>query len=195
MVPRLWDQTIDAHRHAVREAIMDNTWTLVTERGPAAVTMSLIAERTGIGRATLYKYFGDVTAILHAWHEREIEAHLRQLTEIRDRTADVIERLTAVLALYARIMHRRGGHDGELTALLHPAHHGDGAGAHARQRLHGLVEELLADAATTGAVRRDVPIGELSRYCLHALDAAAGLPDEAAVERLVAVTLDGLEPR
>jgi len=36
-------------------------------------------------------------------------------------------------------------------------------------------------------------VGELAAYCLHAL-AAGTLPSEAAVERLVAVTLAGLRP-
>jgi hypothetical protein len=35
---------------------------------------------------------------------------------------------------------------------------------------------------------------ELASYTLHALAAAAGLPSEAAVRRLVTVTLDGLRP-
>ena len=38
--------------------------------------MSQIAEQTGIGRATLYKYFPDVEAILLAWHERQVTGHL-----------------------------------------------------------------------------------------------------------------------
>ena len=40
-----------------------------------------------------------------------------------------------------------------------------------------------------------MPPGELAAYCLAALDAAAELGSGAAVERLVAVTLDGLRPR
>ena len=50
--------------------------TLAAERGRRAVTMSPIAEETGIGRATLYKYFAGVEEILLAWHERQIIAHL-----------------------------------------------------------------------------------------------------------------------
>jgi AcrR family transcriptional regulator len=52
----------------VREAILDATGELVLSRGLLAVTMSDIAEATGIGRATLYKYFPGVEAILNAWH-------------------------------------------------------------------------------------------------------------------------------
>ncbi len=85
VVPRLWNETIEAHRKAVREAILETTWSLVTEHGLRSVTMSQIAEKTGIGRATLYKYFPHVEAILYAWHRRHVEAHLAALAAIRDR--------------------------------------------------------------------------------------------------------------
>jgi AcrR family transcriptional regulator len=83
-VPKLWNETIQTHRRDVRDAILDTTAALVFEHGLRAVTMSQIAEQTGIGRATLYKYFADVDAILHVWHARQITGHLRQLAEIRD---------------------------------------------------------------------------------------------------------------
>jgi AcrR family transcriptional regulator len=62
----------------VRDATLDTTAALVAEHGLASVTMSQIAEQTGIGRATLYKYFPDVEAILVAWHERQIAGHPQQ---------------------------------------------------------------------------------------------------------------------
>src|SRR4051794_31218641 len=76
VVPKLWSDTIEAHRRDVRQAILDTTWALANEHGPASVKMSEIAEKTGIGRATLYKYFPDVDAILTAWHHRQINRHL-----------------------------------------------------------------------------------------------------------------------
>jgi AcrR family transcriptional regulator len=103
VVPKLWNETIDAHRHAVRKAILDTTWALATEHGLTSVTMSQIAEKTGIGRATLYKYFPDVEAILLAWHERQVAAHLQQLADIRDDAGDAGQRLDAVLEAYAFI--------------------------------------------------------------------------------------------
>src|SRR5215204_726397 len=101
IVPKLWTETIETHRREVREAILDTTAALVAEHGLLGVTMSQIAEETGIGRATLYKYFPDVEAILLAWHDRQITAHLAQLTEIRDQGGDAGERLEAVLEAYA----------------------------------------------------------------------------------------------
>ena len=47
--------------------------------------MSHIAERAGIGRPTLYKYFPDVEAILLAWHQQHVEEQLDELIRIRDR--------------------------------------------------------------------------------------------------------------
>src|SRR5206468_1028464 len=84
VVPKLWSETIEEHRQAVREATLDTTAALVAEHGLTSVTMSKIAEETGIGRATLYKYFPDVEAILIAWHERQITRHLEYLTEVRN---------------------------------------------------------------------------------------------------------------
>jgi AcrR family transcriptional regulator len=81
-----------------RGAILNTTWALIAKHGLLSVTMSRIAEKTGIGRATLYKYFPDVEAILLAWHERHVTGHFERLAELRDRAGDASERLEAVLA-------------------------------------------------------------------------------------------------
>jgi AcrR family transcriptional regulator len=189
-VPRLWSETIEAHRREVREAILDTVAAQVAEQGLRGVSMSRIAEQAGIGRATLYKYFPDVEAILVAWHERQVDAHLARLVEIRDQASGPAERLAAVLETYAQLSHvSRNRHDRELAALLH--RHGRHLEP-STQRVRDMVRDLLGEAAQTGAVRSDVVPDELADYCLHALGAAAGMRTEAAVQRLVAVTMDGL---
>jgi AcrR family transcriptional regulator len=191
VVPRLWNETIEAHRAAVREAILDTTAALVAEHGLRLVTMSQIAEKTGIGRATLYKYFPDVEAILLAWHERQITGHLQYLAEVRDQAGDAGERLEAVLEAYALISHESHGHyDTELAAFLHR----DEQVARAQQQLRDMIRDLLTEGAETGDVRDDVVPDELASYCIHALTAASSLPSKAAVRRLVTVTLAGLRP-
>ena len=154
IVPRLWTETIEAHRREVRDAILGATSRLVSEHGLLSVTMSQIAEDAGIGRATLYKYFSDVEAILLAWHERQVT----------------------------------GGT--ELAALLHRGDHV----ARAQQQLSDMIRDLLTEGAQAGDLRDDVAPEELASYCLHALTAAGSLPSEAAVRRLVTVTLAGLHP-
>jgi AcrR family transcriptional regulator len=189
-VPKLWDETIDAHRRTVREAILDTTWALVAEHGLLSVTMSQIAEQTGIGRATLYKYFPDVEAILLAWHERQVAAHLEMLGELRDQAGDARQRLEAVLEAYALMSYHREHHGTEVAALLHRGEHVD----RARRQLLNVVRDLLAEVAESGQLRDDVAPDELASYCLHALTAASSLPSKAAVRRLVTVTLGGLRP-
>ncbi|MGW4822719.1 SbtR family transcriptional regulator [Streptomyces sp. NPDC004227] len=100
-----------------------------------------------------------------------------------------MEQLEAVLRGYAHITHKRR-QDGEIAASVHRDQHV----AQAQQQLHGLVRDVIAEAATVGAVREDVSPGELADYCLHALSAAGGLSSEEAVHRLVDVTLSGLRP-
>jgi len=190
-VPKLWNDTIEAHRRAVRDATLESATALVAEHGLRSVTMSQIAEATGIGRATLYKYFPDVEAILLAWHERKIRGHLEQLAEVRDRAGDARQRLEAVLEAYALIGHEsHGQYDAELAAFLHR----DEQVARAEHQLRDMVRELISDAAAVGEARDDVSPDELVSYCLHALAAASSLPSKAAVRRLVSVTLAGLRP-
>jgi AcrR family transcriptional regulator len=189
-VPKLWNDTIEAHREAVRDATLDATAELVAEHGLTGVKMSQIATKTGIGRATLYKYFPDVEAILSAWHDRHIRAHLAELTEIRDQDGTARERLEKVLNAYAVIQYERGRqhHGTELAALLHRGEHV----AQAQHHLHALFRDLLAEAAKAGDIRDDVAADELATYCLHALTAAGTLPSRAAAHRLATLTSAGL---
>jgi len=190
-MPKLWNQTIETHRQEVREAILDAAAALVTEHGLRSATMSQIAERTGIGRATLYKYFPDIEAILLAWHERQIIGHLKYLADVRDRAGDARGKLEAVLEAYALISHEsHGHHDTELAAFLHR----DAQVARAQRQLRDMIRDLLIGVAETGDLRVDVAPEELASYCLHALGAAGSLPSKAAVHRLVTVTLAGLQP-
>jgi AcrR family transcriptional regulator len=185
----LWTETIQTHRREVRDAIMDTTAALVAEHGLLSVTMSQIAQETDIGRATLYKYFPDVEAILRAWHERQITGHLEYLAKVRDQAGDAGERVGAVLEAYALVSREsRGHHDTEFAAFLH---RGEQV-ARAQDQVHEMIRDLLTEAAEIGDVRTDVTADELASYCLSALAGATSLRSKAAVRRLVTVTLAGL---
>jgi AcrR family transcriptional regulator len=189
-MPKLWNETIEAHRREVRDAILETTAALVAEHGLRSVTMSQIAEEIGIGRATLYKYFSGVEAILFAWHERQITAHLEYLASVRDEAGDAGKRLEAVLEAYALISHESHGRDNELAAFLHQDEQTQVA--RAQRQLRAMIRDLVAEGGQSGQLRDDVAPDELAYYCLHALAAASSLPSKAAVHRLVTVTLAGL---
>jgi AcrR family transcriptional regulator len=186
-MPRIWAETIEAHRDAVREATLDAVGALVAEHGLTGVAMSQIARESGIGRATLYKYFPDLESVLIAWHERQIARHLAQLTEIAGRPVDPGQRLASVLAAYADLQGGHG-HGGDVTALLHRGDHVGRAHVH----LHEFISRLIRDAARAGHVRGDIAPGELATYCLSALTAASSLPARAPRARLVSLVLAGL---
>ena len=188
VVPKLWQASMEAHREAVRDAALDAAAALISEHGLPAVTMSRIAQDAGIGRATLYKYFPDVEAVLDAWHQRQVQSHLALLAQAEGRPGTPTERLRAVLVAYAGATRRE--HGGDLASLLHQGEHVVAA----QQHLRGMVAGLLAEAADAGEVRADIDPAELATYCLHALTAASALGSGAAVERLVDVTTAGLRP-
>jgi AcrR family transcriptional regulator len=188
-VPKLWTDTVETHRQEVRESIVEATGALVLEHGLLGVTMSQIAEATGIGRATLYKYFPDVQAILVAWHERHVAAHLTELGALSHGAGTAADRLRSVLVAYARICRRRRQHgEGELLAALHRTEP-----VLRRQReLLDLVAHLIDEAAAEGRIRDDIDPRELAHYCTNALEAAASVPSKAALTRLLDVVWAGM---
>ena len=185
-VPKLWNETVASHREEVRAAILAAAEALATERGVTAVTMSDVATRAGIGRATLYKYFTDVHAILVAWHEAKVEEHLAHLAAARQKGHDPRDRLAAVLETYARIAYEEHGR--ELVSLLRYGPHVE----RAYEKLTTALCKLIEDGVAAGAFRKDVAPSELATFCLGALSAAPSLPSLAAVKRLVSVTMSGL---
>lgn len=186
-MPRLWSDTIGEHRETVRRTLLEAAGELVDAHGLAGVTMSRLAQRSGVGRATVYKYFPDAAAVLDAWHEQLVGEHLERLRAARDRTSAPGERLDAVLAAYAQLM--RSPHSGELVAALHSTEHV----ARARQHVAGILAEVLSGAAAAGLIRDDRPMAELAAFCRHALAAAAELP-EAGRDRLVDLVREALGP-
>jgi AcrR family transcriptional regulator len=184
-MPKLWTETIEDHHRAVEGAVLDAAAALVAEHGLTGVTMSAVAARSGIGRATLYKYFPDLDAVLSAWHRRQLDRHLLHLTAAAQAAASPLARLRAVLVAYAEL---RPGHDGDAdtAAMLHRSAHA----ASAHQHLAGFLRELIAGAAAAGEIRTDVPPADLAAFCLAGLDRLpAGKP---AGLRRVDLVLDAL---
>jgi AcrR family transcriptional regulator len=184
----LWTETIESHRREVHEAIVNAAGELAGELGITSVTMSDVAERAGIGRATLYKYFPSVDAVLHAWAEQQISSHLDHLRSVRERGGTPAEQLRAVLTVYAHISQAHGGSD--VAASVHQGEHA----GQARVELQGFIEEVLRAGIETGDVRTDVPVDELATFCLHTASTASALPTKPAANRLVKVILTGLRP-
>ena len=181
-MPKLWSDTIVEHRSAVRDAILDATGRLVHRDGLTGLTMTALAEASGGGRATLYKYVPDVAAALTAWQEREIGRHLQRLRTIAQESPPE-SRLSDVLLAYARLRRHRHGDDDD------DALHGTIRLAPAESELTALVQEIIDDDTRAGTTRTDLSPQELAAYAVGAIGAAAALPDTTAVSRLATLVV------
>lgn len=182
-MPRLWSATLEDHRQSVRDAALDATATLVARHGLRGVTMSQIAVETGIGRATLYKYFPDLDAVLVAWHERTVSGHLREILGILCSDGPALGRLERALSAFARMDHQGG--EAEISAMLHAREH---VGHAARHLDEGLCR-LLREGQEDGSVRCDVPAQELAAFCRHALH---GVGAEGPLGTRIRLVLDAV---
>lgn len=179
---------METHRAEMRATIIAAADALIRANGLLSLNMSDLAEEAAIARATLYKYFPDLEAVLLAWHEGQVATHLHALRDAAGRETAPAARLAATLEAYARVLYERPRvHDPQLTAMLHRS-----PGTHlAEHTLHELVRGLIAEGAAAGDLRADISATELAAYAIHALDAATQVASAAAVRRLVQVTLAG----
>lgn len=188
-MPRNWTDTVDAHRVEVRSAILNSAWELVGADGLFAVTMSRIAEASGISRATLYKYFPNVESILTAYHLQHVEAHVGHLQALADEPGQPLERLNALATAWMEICRRRFEHgSGDLSSLLHR----EPAVAQAEERVRELFRSVLDRARTSRDIRADIPVADLADYCIRALAAASSTASAATRATLVEMTISGL---
>jgi AcrR family transcriptional regulator len=185
-VPKTWNETVEGHRDAVRQAVMEATLALADERGIQKVSMSDVAGRAGITRATLYKYFGDVEAIFEDWHRSMLHGHLARFTEIARSGGDPAVGLFQILEAYALTVFRH--HGTRFASMLHRRGHARAA----ETGLLELIEELVASGARSGVFRKDIAPRELAVFCHSSLSSAYMLSDEQSVRRAVGLLRDAL---
>jgi len=146
-----------------------------------------IAERAGVGVATLYRHFPQRSDLVVAVFQRELEACADAAGELATQ-APAVEALRLWLFRFAEFLGTKRG----LSAALHS---GDGAYASLPglfdARLRPALEGLLSAAVSTGEIRASVSSDEL-------ITAVAGLchaerPDRpGSTRRLISLLVDGL---
>jgi AcrR family transcriptional regulator len=187
-MPKLWNSTLKAHHEAISVAIFAAAASIISSEGFGALSMARVAQEAGIGRATLYKYFSDIDAVLAAWHERTVSQHLLLIEEIAAAHPDKpLVALRRVLLAYGEM--RRHGHDSEgPSAQLHNLPHVGRAHGRFQDRLRS----LLQAAARDGSVRSDVSSSELASFVFSAIQAAPAAQGARGVERIVALILKAI---
>jgi AcrR family transcriptional regulator len=149
----------------VRERIMRATMELHDERGPAATTFADIAERAGVGQATVYRHFPTLGELvrncgMHVWQEMQppvpdaAAAVFAGLSTRKERLDRLVEELDA---FYGRGAHRlrMAGLDREKLAEL------DGFLSAVEAGVEAFLREALAGAGISEQTMR-VAIGLMS---------------------------------
>lgn len=107
-----WRDTLETHKARYRERIIDAAIELVAQEGVAKVSMAALAQRAGIGRATVYKYFPDVEHALLAHVERDVDECRQTLVGVLAQQEDPVLRLRscidALVGYFASQRHRIG---------------------------------------------------------------------------------------
>jgi AcrR family transcriptional regulator len=148
-----------------------------------------IARRAGVGIGTLYRHFPTRADLVQAVYVDEVEA-LSSSAEALAAELDPWEALSAWLQRFVGYVATKQALMDELFAVQQ---RDASVLAGCRAMLHGAGEPLLRRAQEAGVVRPDVTIGEV----IQMVAGIAKIPAEspAAIQRLLAVALDGLRYR
>lgn len=78
----IWDESLSNHKSRQSEQIAKAALEIVAADGMSGLTMSSIADRAGISRQTLYRYYPDIDSVLTAamTSNAGLEAHMEDLT-------------------------------------------------------------------------------------------------------------------
>lgn len=95
-----WNRMVALHKERLRAAIGEAAVEIAVEKGLAGTTMSKIAERAGVSRATAYNYFKDVEHALLSVVSDEVDRFYGQLRERLDGVTGARAGLEAFLAAH-----------------------------------------------------------------------------------------------
>jgi AcrR family transcriptional regulator len=188
-VPKIWDQSVASHKVRLRAAIIGAAVELVAERGRNDVPMAAVAERTGIGRATLYNYFPDLDHILAAHIVDEFERHHARMDAEMAAATDPLDRLRTAVRLSVEYLGSSNHKDsaaaiGGLDGFSPPAQRRiDKVMGGFHRRLAGVVDEAVAAdllRADLDAAFLAHALGQLLSAARHSMLAGEQTADEAA---------------
>jgi AcrR family transcriptional regulator len=139
------------------DALLDAAAEIVDETGFERLTTQMVAERAGASIGTVYRYFPDRVAVLHALRERSIRRYRERVADDMEQTEHAGRRETADGDAEPEFAHR-------MAQLIEHEFDLESDGAELRFRLGVAIE--LADALISRAFERDAAGDE--RYLAEA---------------------------
>lgn len=148
MSPAVTDPRIARTRELVTAAALE----LLQEDGPEAITHQRVAERAGIGRATIYRHWPDRQSLmLEALEALSLSIGVPEDLSLRDGLVFMLEmlcsRLESPSALAMSSLIARADWEPEMRSFL------DGVLAHAEDEMKRLLQREVAE----GTIAMDVP--------------------------------------
>jgi AcrR family transcriptional regulator len=193
-----WNETVAGHRDRQRQRIVESTMALVSEHGLSDVTMAQVAKQSGIGRATLYKYFPGVEEIVAEHVLQTVRSHHDVLERAVEGVEDPVDAIRACLTILLEYFGTEG-HRSASTAV-NPEQFSPEVGRDVREafaRMHGLLTDLVVDARRAGRLREDVDAHFTAQLLYQMLAAgraavvAGRMTAGEAVERIMEQFLHG----
>ncbi len=150
-----------------------------------------IARAAEVGPGTLYRHFPTRLALFEAVYRDSVE-RLCAEGERLAATEPPAEALVDWLQGFVAVVSQKRG----LAAALTEEGHTSELFAHCHAMINATGSTLLDRAKIAGAVRDDVPLGDLLKMAKAFAHAAETSPEGAALaDRLLVLSMDGLRPR
>ncbi|MEU5596208.1 helix-turn-helix domain-containing protein [Streptomyces sp. NPDC020298] len=177
----------DARRN--HERLLAEARAAFAEHGTDA-SLEDVARRAGVGIGTLYRHFPNRHALMSAVFEDAVSELLTRARELLDSP----EPCSALVTWLREMVTHAGEYRGLARALMSVTAEPSSALARCSTPIREAGGALLARAQESGAVRADVPIGDLLQLT-HAIALAAeeSPTDPDVADRLLRLTLRGLK--
>jgi AcrR family transcriptional regulator len=195
-----WRGLRERHRDELRGHVRRAAVDLVVEHGIAAVSMSQLAQRAGVPRATLYTHYPTVEHALADWLDAEVATFRADLDTAMAGHDDPLDRLGAYLIAQCRVFAGDGpGLGGASAVAAGPP--GAVLGAALARHVEGfraLVRDLLDEAAGRGRLRTGLDTALHAALVVALVDgarpavAAGRLAPEAAAAEILALLREGI---
>lgn len=199
----VWADARARTRHELRAHVRLHAVDLVSAHGIAGVSMSQLAERAGVPRATLYTHYPTVEHALADWLDGEVATFLAELDVVLGPLSDPFDRLAAYLRAQCAVFAGGGvGLGGIAAATAGPP--GPVLGAALARHIDGfraLVRGILDDAVARGRLRTDLDTELHAALVVALVDgarptvAAGRLTPAAATAEIVELLRTGLAGR
>ncbi|TCC23638.1 TetR/AcrR family transcriptional regulator [Kribbella speibonae] len=158
---------------------------------PARLSLDRVATRAGVGIATLYRHFPTREALLEAVYHQE----LARLCEAAPEMAGAAPADAALLAWMHRYIDFVDSKRAMGISLRAMVASGAVTQSDTRARLTAAIAHFLEAGAASGALRNDVPPGDVVAAMAGAVIAAEPDQQREQTERLLELLVEGLRAR